>query len=144
MEKTVYSRVEYDGETGEVTKQISIKKKVADKEAFFQTYVNDLGALLSLTKGQMDFLVCCMTLKFVQFDTNELVINSGRRNEIAEKAGIKTASIYSYMNQLKKKNILVTQGKKLFLNPKLFFYGSEIERQKMLQLSINYEICEDC
>jgi hypothetical protein len=142
---TVFKRVEVDSSTGEVTTTMSIQKKVLNKETFIQTYFKDLGVLLKCTKGQIDFLISCITLGYIEFDTNEIVLNSSRRDQLASKADLNINSIYVFINGLKKKNILVVdEQKRMFLNPKLFFYGSELERQKMFTLSINYEICEDC
>lgn len=144
MSKTIFEKFEYDSRTAEVTKSITIKKKVKNTEAFIQAYVNDIGVLLKCTKGQIDFIICCIKLNYIEFDTNELVITSIRRKEIAKEADIKVSSTYNFMNTLEKKRILIVKEGKTYLNPKLFFYGSEIERERMLTLSINYEICDEC
>ena len=137
MQRKVFERTEYDTNTGEIVKAISIVKKVTNVEHFVQTYCDDLGTLLKCTKGQIDLLVAII-------DSNEVILNSNRRNVIAEKTGLSLSSIYNLTNGLKKKNILVEDKGRLYLNPKLFFYGSELARQKMFSLSIDYNICEDC
>ena len=109
-----------------------------------QIYPESLGSLLKCTKGQIDLLVAIINSKFMEFDSNEVILNSNRRNVIAEKTGLSLSSIYNLTNGLKKKNILVEDKGRLYLNPKLFFYGSELARQKMFSLSIDYNICEDC
>ena len=144
MQRKVFERSEYNTETGEIIKSVSIVKKVTSVEHFVQTYCDDLGALLKCTKGQIDLLVAIINSKFVEFDSNEIILNSNRRNIIAEKTGLSLSSIYNLTNGLKKKNILVEDKGRLYLNPKLFFYGSELARQKMFSLSIDYNICEDC
>ena len=144
MQRKVFERTEYDTNTGEIVKAISIVKKVTNVEHFVQTCCDDLGTLLKCTKGQIDLLVAIINSKFMEFDSNEVILNSNRRNVIAEKTGLSLSSIYNLTNGLKKKNILVEDNGRLFLNPKLFFYGSELARQKMFSLSIDYNICEDC
>jgi hypothetical protein len=144
MKKKVFEKLTIDGQTGEIITATVISKKVKDVEHFVQTYCDDLGTLLKCTKGQIDLLVAIINSKFMEFDSNEVILNSNRRNVIAEKTGLSLSSIYNLTNGLKKKNILVEDKGRLYLNPKLFFYGSELARQKMFSLSIDYNICEDC
>ena len=142
--KTVFSR-DVITEDGQVIQSINIKKSVKNKDHFIQAYVNDLGALLKCSKGEIDYLIALMTLSFVAYDTNEIILNVGRRKTLSETANLKLATMYNIMNSLKKKNIIIENNAKvLYLNPKLFFYGSELEREKMLTLSIDYEICLEC
>jgi len=131
MQRKVFERSEYNTETGEIIKSVSIVKKVTNVEHFVQTYCDDLGTLLKCTKGQIDLLVAIINSKFMEFDSNEVILNSNRRNIISEKTGLSLSSIYNLTNGLKKKNILVEDKGRLYLNPKLFFYGSELARQKM-------------
>ena len=51
MQRKVFERTEYDTNTGEIVKAISILKKVTNVEHFVQTYCDDLGTLLKCTKG---------------------------------------------------------------------------------------------
>lgn len=46
MQRKVFERSEYNTETGETIKSVSIVKKVTSVEHFVQTYCDDLGALL--------------------------------------------------------------------------------------------------
>jgi hypothetical protein len=46
--------------------------------------------------------------------------------------------------RLVKKNILIKESNAAYLlNPKLFFFGTDIDREKLFELNIRYEICED-
>ena len=144
MKRKIFEKTEVDTTTGEVTKALYISKTVKDVEHFVQTYCDDLGSLLKCSKGEIDLLVSIINMKFMEFDSNEIILNSFRRGEIATKTGMKLSSIYNLTNSLKKKNIIVDNNGRIFLNPKLFFYGSEIARHKMFSLSIDYSICDDC
>lgn len=136
---SVVYRKQIADKDGNLKNEISITKTV-NRDCFFLTYCQDLGSLLKCSNGEKDFIIACLTLRYVTFDTNELVLNIGRRKEIAEKIKCSVGSLYNIVSSLKKKNIIVEHNYKMFLNPKLFFFGSEVERQKMLVLSINYEI----
>lgn len=136
---SVVYRKQIADKDGNLKNEISITKTVS-RDCFFLTYCQDLGSLLKCSNGEKDFIIACLTLRYVTFDTNELVLNIGRRKEIAEKIKCSVGSLYNIVSSLKKKNIIVEHNYKMFLNPKLFFFGSEVERQKMLVLSINYEI----
>jgi fructose/tagatose bisphosphate aldolase len=144
MERTVFTSTQYDGSTGEVTKNVVIKKKVKTQEQFVQAYCEDLGSLLKCSNGQINLLIALINLQYIEFNTNEIVVTPARRDIIAEKINLSTGAIYNAISALKKKNIILNDGKQMFLNPKLFFYGSELAREKMFQLSIDYTICEDC
>ena len=135
---TVFKKQVVDSD-GNLTNQISITKTI-NRESFFITYCQDLGNLLKCSNGEKDFVIACLNLKYATFDTNELVLNIGRRREIAEKIKCSVGSVYNIISSLKRKNIIVEHNYKMFLNPKLFFFGSEVERQKMFTLSINFNI----
>ena len=134
----IYKKQTIDSD-GNLVNQVSITKTIS-RDCFFITYCQDIGSLLKCSNGEKDFVIACLTLKYATFDTNELVLNIGRRREIATKINCSVGSVYNIISSLKKKNIIVEHNYKMFLNPKLFFFGSEVERQKMLVLSINYEI----
>jgi hypothetical protein len=144
MERTVFTSTQYEGSTGEVTKNVVIKKKVKTQEQFVQAYCEDLGSLLKCSNGQINLLIALINLQYIEFNTNEIVVTPARRDIIAEKINLGTGAIYNAISALKKKNIILNNGKQMFLNPKLFFYGSDLAREKMFQLSIDYTICEDC
>lgn len=144
MKKKVFEKLTIDGQTGEIITATVISKKVKDVEHFVQTYCDDLGALLKCSKGQIDLLIAIINSRFMEFDTNEVILNSARRNDIADKTGLTLSSIYNLTIALKKKNILVENEGRIYLNPKLFFYGEQLSREKMFSLSIDYTICEDC
>ena len=67
-----------------------------------------------------------------------------RRKEICECGNLKMNTVYSALNRLKKKNILVSNNGKILLNPKLFFFGDDLSRIKTFELKLKYEICLDC
>lgn len=144
MQKTVFKSEVVDTTTGEVIKEFRvIKKTLPNKEMFIQTYIQDLGVLLKCTKGQIDLLICIINNQFVEFDTNEVLITPARKQVLSECSNIKVMSINNLLVTLKKKNILVfDESKRMYLNPKLFFFGSELAREKMFELRINYTINE--
>ena len=60
---------------------------------------------------------------------------------LSEATGIKLDSIYSLIGRLIIKGILIKDDENIiYLNPKLFFFGSDIERNKVLEFVLRYEI----
>lgn len=143
MERVVFNHQVIDSTTGEVIEQRIIKKQVSSLEQFHRMYTEDVGALLKCTKGEVDLILCCIKLGFIGFNTNELVLNSSRKRQICECSGLKIRSVYSFMTSLRAKNIIVSNGNRLYLNPKLFFFGSDLERDKMFKLEICYTIAQE-
>lgn len=142
MEKVIFKAIEYDADGGEVTRQKIITKKTKSVEHFIQTYVKDIGILLKCTKGQINLLICIIKNGFISFDTNELILNGQRRQALAECSNIKLNSIYSLIVGLKGKNVIVSSNKRDYMNPNLFFFGSDMAREKMFTLKIDYKIEE--
>ena len=85
MERTVFTSTQYDGSTGEVTKNVVIKKKVKTQEQFVQAYCEDLGSLLKCSNGQINLLIALINLQYIEFNTNEIVITPATRDIIAKK-----------------------------------------------------------
>lgn len=142
MAKAIYTKQTIVEETGELVESITIKKDIVSRESFIQTYIEDIGVLLRVSKGQIDFIIACFKLRYVEFGTNELVLTAGRKLAISEVTGLKLSSIYNFLNALKHKNILVERKGSLYFNPRLFFYGSETERVKLFRLTVEYKIAE--
>lgn len=143
MEKTVFTESIIDFETGEIKIQKTIKKKVSSQDHFVRAYAEDIGALLKCSKGEIDFIVCCIKLGFIGYDTNELILNLDRKRQVSECVGVKFKSIYHLIKRLREKNLIIKDGFLLYLNPKLIFLGSDVAREKMFSLNIRYEISEE-
>lgn len=144
MEKVIFRSQTIDSDGVIINENRVFKKEVKSKEQFVQTYIRDVGVLLQCTKGQIDLLICIMKNQFIEFDTNEVILNSVRRKLLSECSGIKVSSIYSLFVGLKSKKVIVTDDKgKDYLNPNLFFFGSELARDRMFSLKINYTIVDD-
>lgn len=138
--REVYRKDTVDIDTGEIVTQVSISKTVI-KEGFARMYFTDLGALLQCTKSQVDFLVCAFKLGYIEFNTNELLLTSERKKNVCDCANIKINSLYNCIYLLLKKGVFIKNNKGgIFLNPTLFFYGTDIEREKVLTLKLTYNI----
>lgn len=141
MSKTVYTENVIDLQTGELFSKRWIGKKVESTEAFIKTYIEDIGALAKCSGAEQSTILC--SLKYLDYNTNQLYIDSKRREEICECAGIKRNTLNSAISRLIKKNILIKESNTAYLlNPKLFFFGTELERDKLFSLEIRYEIVE--
>lgn len=81
-----------------------------------------------------------INLGYIEYETNEVVLNLPRKQNLCSCADINIRSMHNSLYRLIKKNIIVRTGKKMVLNPKLFFYGKESDREKMFELKIKYKI----
>lgn len=137
--KTVYEQTKMDYETGEIKEKLWIRQEGLTLEMFVRTYVQDIG-LLTKCSGAMVKVVLC-SLKYLNYDTNEIVFNAARRKEIALCAGISLNTVNTSISRLYKKDILVKDKMgRIFLNPKLFFFGTDIARANTLRLVLSYKL----
>jgi len=138
MKKTIFEQTIVDGTSGEVLEKTWIRAQKLSSDTFIRTYIEDIATLAKCTKAELSVLLCCM--KYIDYNTNELILNSSRRDEIAICSGLMPNTINIGLSRLYHKNILIKDAKKILLNPKLFFFGSDIERSKVLNLTLQYHL----
>jgi quinolinate synthase len=138
MSQTIYTKSELDASTGEVITKEWLTKKVSNSEQFIRTYIDDICTLAKCRGSEQSFILC--SLKYLDYNTNELVLNPARRTEIAQCANMKMNTLNMAVSSLYKKNMLIKVDQKTYLNPKLFFYGTDIARNTVFKLVINYQI----
>lgn len=142
MSKThVFTQTQLDTETGELIPTRWIKKEVKSTEMFIRTYIQDIGALAKCSKAEQSIVLCC--LKYLDYNTNKIYLDPQRKEEICETSGIKRNTINSALPRLVKKNILIKDSLNSYtLNPVLFFFGTDVERNNLFNLTIEYKIVE--
>lgn len=139
MGQIVFTKELRNYDTGEVVEREIYRKQVANKEQFVRTYIEDIGALARCSSADKSVVLC--TLKYLDYATNELILTPDRRKEIALCGGISVNTINSSVSRLMKKNILIKKsGNTYILNPKIFFYGKDIDRATVLKATITYII----
>ena len=137
--KVVFQRDTIDADTGELINTVRVIKRSVTNESFIRAYVEDICKIVKCTGAEMAVILC--SLKYIDYNTNEFHINKNRRNEITELAGITKNTFNCCMYKLYKKNIFIKhENGNIYLNPRLFFFGSDVERSKILKLTIMYEI----
>ena len=142
MIQTVYTQTVLDPETGELIPTKWIKKEVKNRDMFIRTYIQDLGILGKCSGAEQSTILC--SLKYLEYNTNVLYINALRRKEICECSNITINTLNSSISRLVKKNILLKKSSGTYLlNPQLFFFGTDLEREKIFSLSIKYVVLED-
>lgn len=140
MERTIYSLLQVDHQTGEVMKSKTITRRVQNVEHFVKAYVADMTAIINCSNSEKNLILCIIREGFIEYETNEIVLNMPRKLKVSECAGITLRSMHNSLYRLIAKNIIVRYEKKLILNPCLFFSGSEMERDKLFELKIQYLI----
>jgi hypothetical protein len=137
--KNIYEHTEYDSSTGEVTSRRVLKKTAVNVEQFTRTYIADIAAMLRCSSAQVKVVVG--VLKYLEYDTNNFILVKERREEICKLTGMKLSTFNCAVSRLKAKNIFVGISANVYcLNPKLFFYGSDLGRHKVFSLQIDYTI----
>ena len=111
-----------------------------EKEMFVRAYVDDICRLAKCNRSEQSFILA--SLKYIDYNTNELVLTSSRREWIANMGNMKMNTLNIAVSTLYKKGILIKVDKQTYLNPKLFFFGTDIERNKCFALVIKYEITD--
>jgi len=140
MPQKVFTRDTIDFTTGEHTKQENIfVKHVDNKEHFIRTYIEDIGALAKCSGAEKGFMLCC--LKYLEFNSNEFILTPERRASIAVCANIKPETLNSAVSRLVKKCILIRKsGNTYIINPKIFFFGTDIERGSVIKATMVYVV----
>ncbi len=131
-------------QTGEVIeKEESVLLRTKKRERFMLLYVENFAAIVNLSKRSQEVLARILTKK-VTFGTNEAVLDSVFRAELAEQIGSTRQVIANCIAELVQKKILKrekrTGGYLFFLNPYLFGQGewNTIEKQRQ-QFTIDYD-----
>lgn len=143
MSKTVYTENTLDPETGELVSRKWITRKVSTTDHFVKMYLEDLMNLNKLSNA--DYRTLYSLAVYLEYNTNQFFLNKERRQELADQAGLKFNTINQSIARLIKKNLILKIASGLYqMNPKIFFNGDELERSKILEVVIRYEICADC
>lgn len=135
-----YQKNVIDNLTGELLESTSavITKKKLSKKAFIKTFAEDIGLLCKCSKAESSVIWCC--LQFIDYRSNEILLTSTRRKEIADKSEITINTVNQSISKLKKKNIIISESGKLFFHPNLFISCSEETASKIYELTVRYEL----
>ena len=137
MPHIIKTKETLDFTTGEVIHKEILRKHVENKEQFMRTYTKDIGALAKCSGAEQSVVLC--SLKYLDYDTNELILTQTRREEIALCGNMKVNTVNSSISRLISKNIFIRKGSNHFiLNPQLFFYGKDLERARIVKATITY------
>jgi len=140
MQKVIYTGKTIDGQTGELLEFKTITRKTEKQEQFIKMYVEDLGSLIGCSNSEKNFILAALSLGYVEYETNELLLTKARKQRIAEMAEVDYRSMQNSFYRLIKKNVIVKEGGTYILNPLLFFSGTETERSKLFELRIQYKL----
>jgi len=140
MARKLYETTTIDYSTGEVKESTWIRGTSLETETFVRLYIEDIVHLARCTGAESAVIFACT--KYLDYNTNELLLTPQRRKDICEISELKMNTINCAISRLYKKNIFVrdTESSKTYLNPKLFFFGSDIAKKKIFELKLVYEI----
>lgn len=139
MAQVVMTKTRENYQTGEIVEKEIYRKQVANAEQFIRVYLEDIGALAKCSGAEKGVILCSM--KYLDYATNEFILTPERRKEICICGGIKPDTVSSSISRLLKKNLIIKKsGSTYILNPKLFFYGKDIDRAGVIKATISYQI----
>lgn len=142
MSQVIYTRDTINADTGELQTKEIFRKVVSSPEMFIRTYIEDIGALAKCSKAEQSTILCC--LKFIDYGTNEFFLNKQRREEVSKCADLKLNTVHTAISRLQSKNILIKKSNSEYiLNPKIFFYGKDIDRATVIKATMTYVIQPD-
>lgn len=137
--QVVFERNLVDLDSGELVSTERVIRREVMQESFIKTYVSDICKLAMCTPAEVSLILC--GLQFIDYNTNEFILNKARRNILSTQIGISINTLNCSITKLYKKNILVKhENGNIYLNPRLFFFGTDVERAEILKLTIMYEI----
>lgn len=133
----------YDKETGEITSQRKTTvSKVPNQPEFIKLYLRDILYLSDLQTNQSGLLLqLLMRMNY----TNEIVLNSHVKKEIAKQLDISVGTIDNNLSKFVDGKILERIGRGVYTaNPFLFGKGDWADifhnRESKISLSIDYDI----
>ena len=125
-----------DPETGEIsTRTVTTSKTFSAKvseEKFYITYISALDSLLNLF-STTDRAVLDVLNTWSEFDSGIVFLPTERRNQLAEKVGIKPQTLSNSLQGLKKKGIIALKRGMVTINPNFFWKGDLKVRNSLLK-----------
>jgi hypothetical protein len=144
MSKTLYTKHSINHETGEVLTSNKLVSKKVPREKFASCFIKDICLLARCPQSEIAIVLGC--LQYLEWNTNELILNASRRKELAKEINIKDTTFKIGMSRLYQKNIFVkieTNGiTKIYLNPTLFFVGDEISKLNICSITYEYKLID--
>ena len=118
-----------------------ILKRKVEQEDFYLVYLKTLNGHLGLTNRELDVLVqLCKTQAsfsdegYSDEQLSKIVFSSGSRQLIREHLQISPFNLNNIIKVLRAKKILLTVGKRYYINPRIFVSNKDKE------YSINFKI----
>jgi len=137
MSTTILTQETVDLQTGEIFTKTVFTKNVETKEQFIRTYTEDVLHLCRCSGAETRIVLAL--LPYVEYNTNQFFLTKSRKEDIGVITNTTMNTINSSISRLMKKNVVIKLSSNTFmLNPKLFFYGTDVERNKIFSLAISY------
>jgi CTP:phosphocholine cytidylyltransferase-like protein len=144
MPKKFKSRhsVTVNTDTGEYEEEIVTNSWVTGQDEFMQVYVQDLAPLFQARVFNNKSKVLVYLWKIADKHTNEITLLVHDKERMVQELNLKSVNyVNQVIHQLTGADILLRLCRGKFqLNPKLFFKGSLIERQRILVKQDKYVI----
>jgi hypothetical protein len=140
MATTVFTENVVNAETGELISKKWINKE-SSRENFVLLYMEHIGTIAKLSQGQLATLVAIAEL--IEYNTGDFSLHPLAIQRVANSSKLSIGTIRNAITALKKKNLIQSKGTNWYtVNPKIFWKGTELERNKQFEVTYRWNIKE--
>ena len=114
-----------------VTTSKTYNIKMPEQDSFYMSYFKNMGSFHQLTKG-IDFNVMTTMCEMAVYNTGEILIPIQTRLALIKKLSISSSQLSRSIAKLKELDLILGDKGRYFINPAIFWKGTNAERQKLL------------
>lgn len=130
--KLKHEITQVDKETGEIittSKTFSIK---TTQDTFYMSYIEYLSPVLQL-KSQLDKDVLMYFCMMAEYNTGKVSLSTQERQDLLTKLDVASQALSRSVNNLKEVDLISGDRGLYYINPKVFWKGTNETRDKLLK-----------
>lgn len=130
------------GEILQTSKTFTLK--VSNNDEFYMSYITFMQSIFKI-KSITDVQVLAKFCIMMEYNTNKVLLPTGRRKELCEELGINNPNLSRSISRLKELNLISGDQGTYEINPTVYWKGTAAERTKLLHtrgLNINVKFTD--
>lgn len=141
-EQHLFTSQTINHQTGELIISRKITRKSINTAHFVKLFIDDLSRLKDLAHSEHRMLI--HLAKYITYGDNTIYLGKDRRQELADVCQLKMPTVNQGISRLVQKGLLIKKDVSLYqMDPNIFFSGDDLQRAKVMELTIRYEIKGD-